>query len=156
MIIIMAKDFDHDRGGNALCKRYYADNQSQLAVFNRDCFTNLKDNRVTFLGHADSERFGGNTAVEFVEKLTNPAWGATLPKTVTDIDLIGCIRRHFTLPVGDNSDCRLDGIKYLGIYFSKGVRNARNLDYNATSGVIYAIKKGRSNTSSISSKSWNK
>lgn len=90
MIIIMAKDDDHDRGGNALCNRYYGNDKSQLAVFNRDCFTSLKSNRVTFLGHADSQKFGGYTPEEFVERLTDPRWGATLPKTVTDIDLIGC------------------------------------------------------------------
>ncbi len=90
MIIIMARDFDHMRGGNALCQRYYGGDVAQVVLFDADCFSNLKNSRVTFLGHADSTKFGGFSAEAFVDKLTNSYWKAVLPKTVTDIDLIGC------------------------------------------------------------------
>ena len=42
------------------------------------------------------------------------------------------VRRQLTLPVGVNSDCRLNSIKYKGMRFSKGDSNARDLDNNTT------------------------
>ncbi|HLB41918.1 MAG TPA: hypothetical protein VJN02_03520, partial [Gammaproteobacteria bacterium] len=46
------------------------------------------------------------------------------------------VRRQLTLPVGVNSDCRLNSIKYKGMRFSKGDSNARDLDNNTTGRMI--------------------
>lgn len=99
MIIVMAPVQGHLNDARAIAASVASSPQTQEKIdfFGPNCFKNLTDERISFLGHGSSTHFGssageenvhlkGMTAKEFVDRLID--YG--LPSSVKTIDFLGC------------------------------------------------------------------